>query len=175
MEKYPKLRLDEQPKTQLGNSPRWTKFGGKCERTPDCIQLHEANLPTKIKSWEHIFAKHENIRRLIDEHKNQSLHTNQQGFYYQPNIVLANYWQGAVSQAYGWIEIAIKGDIKPTFTKYNISDQYNGDPIEQSMLWLVMNFEPENSDIEIIEAVELLSNGQIEQARDKLSEYMLCD
>ena len=88
-------------------------------------------------------------------------------------MVLANYQLGPVSQAYGWIKTALEEDPRPKFGSREIPKNYRGDPVEQSLLWLILNFDPKDAELEIIDTVKLLSSGRTEDARDKLEDYML--
>lgn len=87
-------------------------------------------------------------------------------------MTLENYSRGPVSQAYGWIEAALADDPKLEFDWRESPENYRGDPVEQSLLWLLLNFEPDEAEPEIIDIVDLLSDGQIEQAHDKLKKYI---
>ncbi len=165
METTPRPLADNRPNPHHWR-PKLALVGGFA----DCEQ---STPKPKPGGWERILTKHEGLRQLIKQSSGGVIDTDERGRHRQPNMVLANYQRGAVSQAYGWVKIALEENPQIEFDRREIPENYRGDPVEQSLLWLMLNFDPDDAEPEIIDAVELLSNGQVEDAQNKLEYYML--
>lgn len=163
MEKAPRPGANDQPESHH-RGPDWPPKGVYS----DCQSLAEQ----KYDDWEWVLNKHENLRQLIKQSPSSVVDTDRWGRHRQPNMLLAGYPRGPVSQAFGWAKIALDSDLKPEFDHLEVAENYRGDPVEQSLLWLIMNFEPVSADPDIIEVVELLSDGLVELAHERLEDYI---
>ena len=162
MEKIPRPQADNQP-----NPHHWRP---KLSPESDFANCKKPTPEPRPNDWEEILTKHEDLRQLI---KRSKVTIGEWGQYRQPNMVLANYRRGPVSQAYGWIKTAIEEDPRPEFDHREFPGNYRGDPVEQSLLWLMLNFDPDNAASEIVDTVELLSDGQIADALKVIENYMI--
>ena len=164
METTPQPRADNQP-----NPRHWRPelAPGGCFADRKC-----STRKPELNGWERILTAHEELRQLIKQSSGGVINADERGRHRRPNMVLADYQRGPVSQAYGWIKTALEEDPRPKFGSREIPENYRGDPVEQSLLWLMLNFDPKDAEPEIIDTVKLLSGGRIEDARDRLEDYM---
>lgn len=86
-------------------------------------------------------------------------------------LALAGFSRGSVSQAYGWLQCALR-QIEPELDYREQADNYNGNPVEQALLWLVDNFGLCSQETLINQTIESLRYGQLKKAESLLDEYI---
>ena len=163
----------EKPRRSPANSrpnqisrPAGTSPGNSRGEAPESEATRESG------RWDWILNDNDRLRQLVDRARRASVdydYTNRQR---KPNLALANLPRGPASQAHGWLKIAIDRETKPGPDKLDFPVDYSNNPVEQSLLWLILNFDPSQAEPEIIETVELLAAGQLEAAFDRLDDYV---
>lgn len=122
--------------------------------------------------WDWILNHNDRLRQLVDQARRASVDFDPHGRQRKPNLALANLPRGPASQAHGWLKIAVDRKLEPELERFDLPASYSRDPVEQSLLWLILNFDPKEAEPEIIATVELLANGQLKEALDELDDYI---
>ena len=123
--------------------------------------------PFDSARWNKIFDQ-----KGINPEFSKTCRQQQNDVYARPNLELNNHAKGPVSQAHGWLMIALDR-AQVELTNINQIEHYNGDPVEQALFWLVSGFGLKTDVVEIGLIIDHLRAGRIQIAADCLEEYML--
>lgn len=135
-------------------------------------QSREAAAKSESDRWDWILNHNDRLRQLVDQARRASVDFDPKSQRRKPNLALANLPRGPASQAHGWLRIAVDRKLEPELERFDLPADYSRDPVEQSLLWLILNFDPDEAEPEIVETVELLAAGQLREAFDKLDDYI---
>lgn len=132
----------------------------------------ETDAKAESGPWDWILNHNDRLRQLVDQARRASVDFDPGSRQRKPNLALANLPRGPASQAYGWLRIAVDRKLEPELERFDLPSDYSRDPVEQSLLWLILNFDPKEAEPEIVDTVKLLADGQVREAFDRLDDYM---
>lgn len=164
MEQAPRSPANARPNSdsrRVDGGPKNGHYGSR-----ESVARAESN------QWDWILNDNDRLRQLVDQARRASVDFDPKGQQRKPNLALANLPRGPASQAHGWLRIAVERKLEPELERFDLPADYSRDPVEQSLLWLILNFDPQEAEPEIVETVELLAGGQLREAFNKLDDYI---